>query len=331
MRSIEKWAGWPAHPVELFRLGRVLIHCRRGLLPLNHLLLKLKPLVLLILSFPTNVDAVADVRVGEPVMGVPVNEVISHLKRSVRRELLLALWTVGRNHMETGGGQHRFEPMRALPRCLRASGEKPTHQYDKNGRAAHGSFIHRAAAEEQGPLLATGLIEPRHPREYYKPMIKRPRRGFSILKGPRPVVVFWIAALLIAAPATFAQSYKVDAADSQSLTTYLRQHRLPLVGAQVLGDAAGNRRIVLYGFVATDFGKNDAANKALAYIQNSAQAGTAVPQVENRIEVRPEIARMKTHAAAAGTTDSGNESLDQVLDDIDRYGVTMAPGERNPQ
>ena len=180
-------------------------------------------------------------------------------------------------------------------------------------------------------MLATGLMEPRQPREYYRFMIKRPRPGLAILKGPRPVVVFWIAALLIAAPATFAQSYKVDAADSQSLTTYLRQHRLPLVGAQVLGDAAGNRRIVLYGFVATDFGKNDAATKALVYIQNSAQAGTPVPQVENRIEVRPEIARMKTHAAAAGTTDSGNESLDQVLGDIDRYAVTMAPGERNPQ
>jgi hypothetical protein len=160
-------------------------------------------------------------------------------------------------------------------------------------------------------------------------MIGRARQGLSVLEGPRPVVAFWIAALLIAAPA-FAQSYKVDAAGSQSLTTYLRQHRLPLVGAQVLGNAAGNRRIVLYGFVATEFGKNDAAHKALAYI-NGAQAGASVPQVENRIEVRPEIARMKTHAAPAGTTDSGNESLDQVLDDIDRYGVTMAPGERNPQ
>ncbi len=139
-----------------------------------------------------------------------------------------------------------------------------------------------------------------------------------------------MAALLIAVPATFAQSYKVEPADSQSLTTYLRQHRLPLVGAQVLGDAAGSRRIVLYGFVATEFGKNDAARKALAYIEKGAQAGTPAPQVENRIEVRPEIARMKTQAAPAAAADS-NESLDQVLDDIDRYGITIAPAERNPQ
>src|SRR5437899_792179 len=57
--------------------------------------------------------------------------------------------------------------------------------------------------------------------------------------------------------ASFAQSYKVDTSDTQSLTSYLRQHRLPLVGAQVLTNGAGDRRIVLYGFVATQFGKND--------------------------------------------------------------------------
>jgi len=126
--------------------------------------------------------------------------------------------------------------------------------------------------------------------------------------------------------ATFAQSYKVDAADSQSLTTYLRQHRLPLVGAQVLADVAGNRRIVLYGFVATEFGKNDAARKALAYVEHEARAGTSVPQIENRIEIRPEIARMKkTQATTAGAADSSNQSLDQVFDDIDRFGITMVP------
>jgi hypothetical protein len=131
-------------------------------------------------------------------------------------------------------------------------------------------------------------------------------------------------AMLIPAVTTFAQSYQVDASDSQSLTTYLRQHRLPLVGAQVLGDSAGNRRIVLYGFVATELGKDDAARQALAYLQNGSPAGSAAPQVENRIEIRPEIARMKPRAAPA-TADSGNQSLDQVLDDIDRYGVTIAP------
>jgi hypothetical protein len=158
----------------------------------------------------------------------------------------------------------------------------------------------------------------------------RARGGARSVKQPGPVLAFCLA-LLIPAEATFAQSYTVNTADSQSLTTYLRQHRLPLVGAQVLGDGAGHRRIVLYGFVATDFGKNDAASKALAFVEDGMQAGTPAPQVENRIEVRPEIARMKTHAAPAAAADTGNESLDQVLDDIDRFGVTLTPAQRNPQ
>ena len=151
------------------------------------------------------------------------------------------------------------------------------------------------------------------------------RQGSLSIKRLRSAIAFWVVAWFIGAAATFAQSYKVNAANSQSLTTYLRQHRLPLVGAQVLTDVAGNRRIVLYGFVATEFGKNDAARKALAYVESGMRAGTPVPQVENRIEIRPEIARMKTQATTAGAADSGNKSLDQVLDDIDRFGITMAP------
>ncbi len=139
------------------------------------------------------------------------------------------------------------------------------------------------------------------------------------------VAAFTLAVLLGMSPVLFAQSYNVDAAASQALTAYLREYRLPLVGAQVLSDAAGNRRIVLYGFVATELGKNDATRKALAYLK-----AKDIP-AENRIEVRPEIARMKSdRAAATQAADSGNESIDQVLDDIDRYGVSIPAAERNP-
>jgi hypothetical protein len=122
-----------------------------------------------------------------------------------------------------------------------------------------------------------------------------------------------------------ADSYKPEAKSSQDLTVYLRQHRLPLVGAQVLKDAAGDQRVVLYGFVATDFGKNDAARKARAYLKSSDI------EIDNRIEVRPEIARMRPQAAPAMAGAAGNESLDQVLNDIDRYGVSFPIAEQNPR
>src|SRR5882672_4366876 len=56
--------------------------------------------------------------------------------------------------------------------------------------------------------------------------------------------------------------YTNDTAQSGTLTSYLQSHRLPLVGAQVLTNGGGNRQIILYGFVASDFGKQDAADKA---------------------------------------------------------------------
>ena len=126
----------------------------------------------------------------------------------------------------------------------------------------------------------------------------------------------------------FAQDYKVDPQKSESLTTYLRQHRLPLVGAQVLTDSAGDRRIVLYGFVATSYGKNDAERKARTFVDGST-AGKPVPTVQNRIEIRPEIARMKSQTAPSAI-DTAQESLDQVLNDIARYGVMMAPSDASP-
>jgi hypothetical protein len=128
----------------------------------------------------------------------------------------------------------------------------------------------------------------------------------------------------------FTQTYQVDAPSSQALSAYLREHRLPLVGAQVLTDAAGERRIVLYGFVATDFGKSDAARKALEFTNKASQAA---PEVENRIEVRPDIAHMSPRANQAGESGAangataGSKSLDEILNDIDQYGVNVPPGE----
>ena len=44
-------------------------------------------------------------------------------------------------------------------------------------------------------------------------------------------------------------------------TKYLHNHRLPMVGAQIT-DTDSGRQLMLYGFVATDFGKDDAVAKS---------------------------------------------------------------------
>lgn len=77
--------------------------------------------------------------------------------------------------------------------------------------------------------------------------------------------------------------YSPDSSESSALSSYLQSHRLPLVGAQVLTNDSGNRQVILYGFVATDFGKQDAADKARRYLRDPSLA------VINRIAVRPQL------------------------------------------
>ena len=85
---------------------------------------------------------------------------------------------------------------------------------------------------------------------------------------------------------------QVDQAQSQALTDYLKTHHLPLVGAQVLAAADGERQVILFGYVATDYGKGDAESKARRYINNSAVT------LDNRIKIEPSLAK------SAGSSES---------------------------
>jgi hypothetical protein len=100
--------------------------------------------------------------------------------------------------------------------------------------------------------------------------------------------------------------YNADQGESQALTQYLKAHRLPLVGAQVLDGPGSKRAVVLYGFVGTDFGKSDAAAKSQRFL-----AGPSV-LVDNRIKVRPELLASGGVSAppASSSPTSGSPSAD---------------------
>ncbi len=96
-----------------------------------------------------------------------------------------------------------------------------------------------------------------------------------------------------------ASGYAPEESESRALTDYLKQRKLPLVGAQVLRGADGRRMVVLYGFVGSDFGKSDAVKKARRFLHDSAV------HVDNRINVRPELlASNRPSSAAAGNPGS---------------------------
>jgi hypothetical protein len=111
--------------------------------------------------------------------------------------------------------------------------------------------------------------------------------------------------------------YSPDEAESRALTEYLTQHKLPLVGAQVLAGPAGQRAVVLYGFVGSEFGRNDAADKARRF--------TADPSmmVDNRIKVRPELLASGSRATApdsgSSMTSEDASSPDESYPGVDSY------------
>ena len=92
----------------------------------------------------------------------------------------------------------------------------------------------------------------------------------------------------------------IDSPQSQGLTDYLRHHSLPLVGAQVVTSTSGGKQVILYGFVASDFGKTDAEQKARHYLSDP----TLV--VDNRIKVSSELAGTKGSSGSNTPYDSND-------------------------
>src|SRR5271156_444402 len=102
----------------------------------------------------------------------------------------------------------------------------------------------------------------------------------------------------------------IDSPQSQGLSDYLKAHSLPLVGAQVVTSSSGGKQVILFGFVASDFGKTDAEQKARHYLKDSSVV------VDNRIKISPELAGAH---GSSGSTVNGIPSNTIPSDASDPY------------
>jgi hypothetical protein len=110
--------------------------------------------------------------------------------------------------------------------------------------------------------------------------------------------------------------YRQDQSTSQALTDYLTQHKLPLVGAQVLTAPDGSRAVVLYGFAGSEAGKQDAVGKARRYLKDSTVA------VDNRVKVNPDLLTANNTGAAAGQNpDDAAADTSANANDSSTYGA----------
>jgi len=99
--------------------------------------------------------------------------------------------------------------------------------------------------------------------------------------------------------------YVADPSASSALTDYLKHHRLPLVGAQVMRNPNnGARTVVLYGFVGSELGKSDAQRQAEDFIND------AEVDVDNRIRVNPDLLAAGRSAVQPSTSDSSDDADD---------------------
>jgi hypothetical protein len=133
-----------------------------------------------------------------------------------------------------------------------------------------------------------------------------------------------------------AQGANVDRAASDALTAYLREHHLPLVGGSVSRIPGGGTQVMLYGYVATEKGKQNAAARAASYFKNDANV-----TVVNRIAVNPEIRNLGSSPAAntaetaapdsgiyaipAGGSAMGPVTFEQIYREIQAGGIHPAP------
>jgi hypothetical protein len=107
----------------------------------------------------------------------------------------------------------------------------------------------------------------------------------------------------------FASNVPIDNGQSTALTNYLHSRQLPLVGARVLASNGGPRQAILYGYVATPFGKADAVDKAREFLNDSGA------QVDNRINIEPDLAG----PAANPNTSTADNNPDLNNPDIQSY------------
>ena len=104
-----------------------------------------------------------------------------------------------------------------------------------------------------------------------------------------------------------AQNYVIDQGTSDAITKYLHMNELPMVTAEFSTSPGGSKQLILTGFVATQFGRNDAERIATAYLNDP--SANMVDQI--LLDPHVEDMRPQQGSSAASGSQSPN-SPDQL-------------------
>jgi len=123
----------------------------------------------------------------------------------------------------------------------------------------------------------------------------------------RVLVTAMIAMIAIGGVAR-AQNYVIDQGTSDAITKYLHMNELPMVTAQFSTSPGGSKQLILTGFVATQFGRNDAERIANAYLNDPSV--NLVDQI--LLDPHVEDLRPPPGSAAAASSAQSPNSPDQL-------------------
>jgi hypothetical protein len=123
-----------------------------------------------------------------------------------------------------------------------------------------------------------------------------------------------------------AQNYVIDQDTSDAITKYLHQNELPMVTAEFSTSPGGSKQLILTGFVATQFGRNDAERIANAYINdpgvNLVDQILLDPHVEDMRSAAPDSAA----AAGSPSSNSPDQLWNKTMQGIYRNGGQSPAG-----
>jgi hypothetical protein len=121
----------------------------------------------------------------------------------------------------------------------------------------------------------------------------------------------------------------IDSGQSQELSEYLKNHRLPLVSAQVVKGAGGAPQVILFGYVATEQGQLDAENRTRKYLKDASVA------IDNRIKINSEIANspppMPEQQGQPAASATSPDDVDSQMGSVQAYQQNQAPDQMQYQ
>lgn len=129
------------------------------------------------------------------------------------------------------------------------------------------------------------------------------------VKRRTPALVSAIIVMLATCGSSFAQNYVIDQGTSDALTRYLHQHELPMVTAQFSTSPGGSKQLILTGFVATQFGRDDAERIATAYLNDPTVSMVDQILLDPHVE---DMRRAQQGGAAASPGAQSSNSPDQL-------------------